>query len=115
MSFFIVAFSALFSALLSAPFFRRFSDVTRYSPKPRSLGVLSVDLVYTVLNFITFFWSIIWSFFRKDQISTHKLQELGGRWGEVEIEKGPMDLFPTEPTDAGRQSGIRRASGSCSS
>ena len=22
-----------------------------------------------------------------------------GRWGEVEIEKGPVDLFPTEPTD----------------
>ena len=22
-----------------------------------------------------------------------------GRWGEVESEKGPVDLFPTEPTD----------------
>ena len=22
-----------------------------------------------------------------------------GRWGEVETEKGPVDLFPTEPTD----------------
>lgn len=22
-----------------------------------------------------------------------------GRWGEVEIEKDPADLFPTEPTD----------------
>ena len=26
-----------------------------------------------------------------------------GRWGEVEIEKGPVDLFPTEPTDEDRQ------------
>lgn len=25
--------------------------------------------------------------------------EKGGRWGEVEKEKGPVDLFPTEPTD----------------
>ena len=24
---------------------------------------------------------------------------VSGRWGEVEIEKGPVDLFPTEPTD----------------
>ncbi len=22
-----------------------------------------------------------------------------GRWGEVDKEKGPVDLFPTEPTD----------------
>ena len=28
-----------------------------------------------------------------------KQLELGGRWGEVEIEKGPADLFPAEPTD----------------
>ena len=26
-----------------------------------------------------------------------KQPELGGRWGEVEIEKGPVDLFPAEP------------------
>ena len=26
-----------------------------------------------------------------------------GRWGEVETEKGPVDLFPTEPTDEDRQ------------
>jgi hypothetical protein len=26
-----------------------------------------------------------------------------GRWGEVEIEKGPVDLFSTEPTDEDRQ------------
>jgi len=26
-----------------------------------------------------------------------------GRWGEVEKEKGPVDLFPTEPTDEDRQ------------
>ena len=28
---------------------------------------------------------------------------LRGRWGEVEKEKGPGDLFPTEPTDEARQ------------
>ena len=26
-----------------------------------------------------------------------------GRWGEVEKEKGPVDLFPTEPTDEARK------------
>ena len=31
--------------------------------------------------------------------SIQKLKELSGRWGEVEIEKGPVELFPTEPTD----------------
>ena len=29
----------------------------------------------------------------------HSSSFTSGRWGEVEIEKGPVDLFPTEPTD----------------
>ena len=29
----------------------------------------------------------------------HEPEYSCGRWGEVEIEKGPVDLFPTEPTD----------------
>ena len=38
-----------------------------------------------------------------DDYSSESFYFQCGRWGEVEIEKGPVDLFPTEPTDEDRQ------------
>ena len=35
-------------------------------------------------------------------ILTSILTSKGGRWGEAETEKGPVDLFPAEPTDEAR-------------
>ncbi len=40
---------------------------------------------------------------RKMEISKYKISGAisRGRWGEPEREKGPVDLFPGEPTDEG--------------
>ena len=30
---------------------------------------------------------------------SHSSAQISGRWGETDKEKGPVDLFPVEPTD----------------
>lgn len=53
------------------------------------------DIIITQCAYPVFsFWFVSFQLRHK----TNKIMPCG-RWGEVEIEKGPVDLFPTEPTD----------------